>query len=191
MAASRLLARSFALSPARSQTTRSTRPIGFLPLLHQFLQASPATRSSLQLYSLRAYATTNVERSKQSGSSKAQPSKKATAKKPASGKSQARKKSVKKPAKKAAKKPARKSAKKPAKRAVKKKTERQLLTQKISGLRKVALLEEPKRRATTVWTVYNQQHLAKGQQITEQLKENGRRYRNLSTSEREVSQLFE
>ena len=91
----------------------------------------------------------------------------------------------------AKKKPATKSAKTKSRPKSKKSlTPNQILSAKVTSLRKVALLGAPKSRPQTTWMLYFQQHVTPGTLIRKQVKNISRQYRTLSASEREVSNTF-
>ncbi|KAL9053457.1 MAG: hypothetical protein Q9162_004760 [Coniocarpon cinnabarinum] len=170
MTAPRLLLRRLAFSTTHPQSSSlSTRPSGLFSALSQCLKTSTVARTSFQACTLRAYATQRGRPKKGVTSSS---SSKKPAKKPAPKRKQ-KAKSI----------PAKKPAKK--KRTVKRKTDEQIISAKVRALRQVALLDVPKQRPTTVWTIYNQQHIGKGAPVTDQVRQNGREYRNLSVTQRE------
>ena len=177
MSASRLIFRRAAASAFNQPTSLSTRSSGFRPLLTHFVQIPNACQSIATPCAIRAYATARGGRPKKSPTTSNKKKAAPKNKKPAA---------KKKPQ--ARKKPARTPAKKPAKkRIVRKKTEGQLIASKVTALRKVALLDTPKLRPTTVWTLYNSTHVTKGRSAAFSSRENGRHYKNMSASEKEVS----
>lgn len=169
---SRLVSRRLALA-AQHQTPQHLphQSSALLPLFNRFLNSPDVFKTlGAPCTSLRTYATR--------GRPKSSPKKTASKSKP---------KAKKQPAKKA--KPAKKpKTKTKARKATKKtKTPGATVAAKVSSLRKVALLDTPKKRPATVWFIYYQQHVVKGEGLTSQAKEIARGYRNLSPSEREVS----
>lgn len=151
--------------------------------------STPPTASSLSYrnYATRSTGTQTVPRKERKPPASSKSAKSAgsttTKKKPAA-------RTAKKPAKKAAakkkKKPAAKKRKKAAPKRVKKaptQLEKQLA--KVKQLKSVALLDEPKKKPTSVWQLVFAEAVP-GENVQMRAKEKATKYKNLQASEREV-----